>query len=347
MKTYRLAILGFGNVGRALARHLQAKTEILRTQYGVEWVLTGVATRQMGWLADPDGLDVSFLLQGQIPAEKKIASADVATWLKATQADVLFELTSTNPQTGQPAIEHVRAALQQGKHVVTANKGTVVHAYHEFSKLAQAQGKRFLFEGTVMAGAPVFSLFRSSLPVAQLQRIRALFNSTCNVVIAEMEQGKSFEQAVKKAQELGIAETDPSNDIDGWDAAVKACILANVLMNEPVSLAQIEREGIRNLTPEMVQQAHVAGKRYKLVSTVERAANGQIQARVQPEMLAANDPLSSVGPAGLLTHFEMDMVPGLTLTLDVPMTETAGPDVTAYDVLADFIRAVQSETSSR
>ncbi|MBO0782812.1 MAG: hypothetical protein J2P37_28690 [Ktedonobacteraceae bacterium] len=339
-RVYNLAILGFGNVGRALARHLQVKTEELCERYDIEWRLTGVATRRMGWLADPGGLDVASLLDGRIPGKKAVAGGDVRTWLKATQADVLFELTSTNPRTGQPAIEHVRAALEQGMHVVTANKGTVMHAYHELSTLAREKGKRFLFEATVMAGAPLFSLFQSSLPAVKLQRVRALFNGTCNVVIAEMEQGKSFEQAVKRAQELGIAETDPSDDIDGWDAAIKAGIVANILMGEPVSMEQIERVGVRGLTQEMVQEARAAGTRYKLVSTIERTASGQVQASVQPERLSADDPLASVGPGGLLTHFEMDMVPGLTVTLHVPMTETAGPDVTAYDVLADFIRAV-------
>lgn len=340
MKSYNLAILGFGNVGRALARHLQAKTTELRERYGIEWRLTGVATRRMGWLADPQGLAVAALLAGQIPTEKAVVPGNVEMWLNAAQADVLFELTSTNPRTGQPAIEHVRAALERGAHVVTANKGTVVHAYHELSALAKEKGKRFLFEGTVMAGAPLFSLFQSSLPAVKLLRVRGLFNSTCNVIIAEMEQGKSFEEAVRKAQELGIAETDPSEDVDGWDAAVKVCAIANVLMNTPVQLAQVEREGVRGLSAEMLREARAAGMQYKLVGSIEYTATGEVIARVRPEKLALDDPLASVGPAGLLTHFEMDMVPGLTVTLHIPMTETAGPDVTAYDVMADFIRAV-------
>jgi homoserine dehydrogenase len=355
VKRYNISILGFGNVGRALLQLFQEKTPELRERYGIEWQLTGVATRRMGWVADPNGLDVAALLEGRESAghsaenrsdAAKEDPASVATnvrgWLAASRADVLFELTSLNTETGQPAIEHIRAALEHGAHAITANKGTVVHGYRELEQLAREHGKQYLFEATVMGGAPIFSLFKYSLPAANIQRFRGLLNSTSNVILEEMEQGRSFEQAIKKAQELGIAETDPSQDVDGWDATVKVCAIATVLMNVPLKLDEIERQGIRDLSGTEVQAARVAGTPYKLVARIERSGDG-VHASVKPERLAASDPLAAVSGGSMLAHFELDVLPGLTITLDVPNTGTVGPAVTAYDVLADFIRAVTQE----
>ncbi|GAC1378283.1 MAG: homoserine dehydrogenase [Ktedonobacteraceae bacterium] len=349
MKHYNVSILGFGNVGRALLQLLQEKTPELRERYGIEWQLTGIATRRMGWIASAHGLDAAALLAGHIPAEQlkgnttdpaSAGPTNVREWLAASHADVLFELTSLNTETGQPAIEHIRAALEHGAHAITANKGTVVHAYHELRQLARERGKRYLFEATVMGGAPIFSLFEYTLPAANIQRFRGLLNSTSNVIIEEMEQGRSFEQAIQKAQELGIAETDPAQDVDGWDAAVKVCAIATVLMNTPLKLDAIERQGIRDLSSADVQQARAAGTPYKLVARIERTGS-RLSASVKPERLAANDPLAAVIGGSMLAHFELDVLPGLTITLDVPNAGTFGPAVTAYDVLADFIRAVQ------
>jgi homoserine dehydrogenase len=338
MQTYNLCILGFGNVGRALAQLLLEKTAELRERYDIEWRLTGVATRRMGWIADPAGLDVVALLNGQIPDAS--GPGNVREWLASAQADVLFELTSTDPQTGQPAIDHLRAALERGAHAITANKGALIHAYPELRALAAAQGRRFLFEATVMAGGPVFSLFRDTLPAARLLRFRGLLNSTSNVIIEEMERGRSLEEAVQKAQELGIAETNPSLDVDGWDATLKVCAIATVLMDVPLRLEEIQREGIRGLSPEMVQQARAAGQPFKLVAQAERVGDGVV-AYVRPEQLAPHDPLAAVSGGSMLAHFEMDVIPGLTITVHVPDTGMVGPAVTAYDVMADFIRATR------
>ncbi len=343
MKTYNLCILGFGNVGRALARLLQQKMTELRERYGIEYRVTGVATRRLGWLANPAGLDLAALLAGQAPVESGGDQPnDVRQWLTAAQADVLFELSSLNVQTGQPAITHLQAALEHGAHAITANKGPVVHAYRDLQALAQAHGKRFLFEATVMGGAPVFSLFQHSLPATKLLRFRGMPNATSTVILEEMEQGKSFEQAVKRAQDLGIAETDPSMDVDGWDAAVKICAIAQVLMGVPLKLDEIRRMGIRDLTVEQVQEASRAGTPYKLVSSLQRTGDG-VLATVQPERVSADDPLAAVHGGSMLAHFELDVLPGLTVKLDVPDEGTVGPEVTAYDVLADFIRALGAD----
>ncbi len=339
MNTHKLCLVGFGNVGRAFVRLLQEKTVDLRERYSIEWCISGVATRRSGWLADPNGLDVAALFAGSLPPEP--ASRRLRTvreWLVAAQADVLFEVSSLNPQTGQPAIEHLRAALEYGAHAITANKGPLVHAYSALCELAELQGRHFLFEATVMGGAPIFSLFRETLPTARVRRFRALLNSTTSVILEALEAGNSFQEAVKIAQALGIAETDPSNDVDGWDAAVKVRALATVLMDVPLKLEEIERTGIRDLDTGAVQAARQAGRPFKLVSQAEYH-DGRITASVRPEQLAPDDPLATNHGATLLAQFELDVLPTLTITLS--NVDQAGPETTAYGLFADFISAVR------
>ena len=340
MKTYNLALLGFGNVGRALAGLLQSKRAELRKKYEIEWRITGVASRRLGWLANPDGFDVDALLAGDY--QSPITSSNIQDWLKASQADVLFENSSMNPHTGQPALDYIRTALKAGIHTVTANKGPVVCGYHELRDLAAARGKRFLFEATVMGGAPIFSLFREALPAASLQRFRGILNSTTNLIITEMENGLMFDQAVKKAQELGIAETDPSADVDGWDAAVKVSALATVLMDVPIKPQDVQREGIRALAPEIVQAARAEGRPYKLVCQAERGDDGQVTASVRPAQVPLNDPLASVRGASSIIQFQMDTIYGLNLSEQDPDALT-----TAYGPLADFITIARTEASAR
>jgi homoserine dehydrogenase len=334
MTVYALALLGFGNVGRALAGLLRSKKEELRKRYGIEWKITGVASRRMGWLVNPDGFDVEALLAGNYQAP--LSASDVGYWLRACEADVLFENSSMNPHTGQPAIDYIKAGLEHGAHVITANKGPVVHAYHELRDLAQAKGKRFLFEATVMGGTPIFSLFREALPATNLKRFRGLLNSTTNLIITEMENGLTFDQAVKKAQDLGIAETDPSFDVDGWDAAVKVSALATVLMDTPLKPQDVEREGIRDLTPDLVQAARGEGKPYKLVCQAERGEEGVVRASVRPAQIPITDPLASARGASSIIQFQMDTLYGLTLSEQDPDAAT-----TAYGPLADFITTVR------
>jgi homoserine dehydrogenase len=339
MKRYNLCLPGFGNVGRALARLFVAKSNELREQYSVEWRLTGVGTRRMGWLSKADGFDVSALLAGNTDQPDTIRSNDHRAWLEVSRPDAVLETTSLNVETGQPAIEYLRAALEGGAHAITANKGTVVHGYDELTELARQAGKRFLFEATVLDSAPVFSLFRETLPAAKLRSFSGVFNSTTNVIIEAMESGRKFSEGVKAAQELGITETDPSHDVDGWDSTMKVCALARVLMKASLKPADVRRAGIRNLDPETLQDARADGQPFKLVARARLAENGGVTATVQPEQLAATDPLSSVRGTSLAVHFELDMMPGLTIMSHRPNLQS-----TAYGLLADFINAVRQES---
>jgi homoserine dehydrogenase len=330
--TYNLCLLGFGNVNRALLGLLRKKEKEL-SERGIAWRVTGVASRRMGWVADAGGLDVEALLGGQNQKPRAGAPAP-HQWLNAAKADVLFEATSLRVADGQPAIDHIRAALENGAHAITANKGPVVHGYRELSALAAARGKQFFFESTVMDGVPIFSMFRDSLPGVEVRGFRGILNSTTNVILGGMEEGLSFEESLKKAQQMGVAETDPSHDIEGWDAAVKVAALVTVLMGEPIRLEEIEREGIGRLSGEMVRTARAEGKPYKLVCRARREEN-RVRASVGPEQVPLSDAMAWVAGTSSIVCFETDIFPELVITENNP-----GLEATAYGMLADFVRAV-------
>lgn len=337
MKQYNLCFLGFGKVGRALARLLVAKSAELSELYGIEYRVTGVASRRIGWQANPDGFNVSTLLASPSLNNSASSANSIGEWLREAQPDAVFETTSLHPDSGQPAIDYLRAVLQSGAHAVTANKGVLVYGFQELNELARSTGKRFLFESTVLDSAPVFSLFRESLPAVKLRGFSGIFSSTTNVIIETMEAGRSFDEGLKTAQELGVTETDPSHDIDGWDATVKVCALANVLMNVSLKPDEVSREGIRELSAKKLQAARAEGKSFKLVARAKQAGNGKLAASVRPEQIAASDPLSNVRGTSLAVHFELDMMPGLTVTSHRPNLQS-----TAYGLLADFINAVKT-----
>ncbi len=331
-----------------MVRLLADRAEELRDRYGISYRITGVASRRLGWIAEPGGFDSAALgaltaesasgisRAGACPelAEGAPAPHNVREWLAATQADVLFEATSLNVESGQPAVDHIRAALKHKVHAITANKGPIVHAYRELRDLAAAQGRKFLFESTVMDGVPIFSLF-DQLPAIHLQGFHGILNSTTNVILGEIEQGLSFDEALKKAQQLGIAETDATHDIDGWDAAVKTAALITVLMDIPIRLHEIEREGIRDLTPQALRNARRDGWPFKLVCRAQRVGDG-VKASVKPEKVLANSPMGKISGTSSYIYFETDILPGLAVTEENP-----GLYATAYGMLADLVRAVR------
>jgi homoserine dehydrogenase len=325
----------------------------LRDEYNISYRITGIASRRLGWIADSSGLDSAALLspnsdslaglaRARRPRPHEPQPSNLPDWLTAARADVLFEATSLNVETGRPAIDHIRAALEHGAHAITANKGPIVHAYRELRALAAKQGKRFLFESTVMDGVPIFSLF-DQLPAIHLQGFHGILNSTTNVILSEMEKGLTLDAALRKAQDLGIAETDATHDLDGWDAAVKTAALITVLMGSdendvPIRLEEIEREGIRDLTPEGVRNARRDGWPYKLVCRAKRegdGAQGKVTASVKPEKILSSTPMAKITGTSSYIYFETDIFPGLAITEENP-----GLYATAYGMLADLVRAV-------
>ena len=334
MKTYNFCFLGFGNVGRALVRLLVAKTVELRDAYGLQWQLTGVASRRLGWLTRESGFDIPTLLANK--GQEISTHSGISEWLRNSQPDVLFETTSLNPETGQPAIDYLHASLEAGAHTITANKGPIVYAYDELNELAVKVGKRFLFESTVLDSAPVFSLFRETLPLARVRGFSGVFNSTTNVILETMEAGRSFDEGIKAAQELGVAETDPSHDVDGWDSTMKVCAISRVILKQSLMPTAVKREGIRSLSTSMLQKARAEGKPYKLVARAKVADDGVLAASVMPEQLSVNDTLGTVRGTSLAIHFELDTIPGLTVVSHRPNLQS-----TAYGLLADCVNALQ------
>ena len=332
MKRYRLCFLGFGNVGRALARLLVSKSNELRESYGIEWEIVGIATRRMGWRASENPIDVAKLLAGN---DETPAVQGIDEWLAIAKPDVVFETTSLNPETGKPAVEHLKKSLLAGAHAITANKGPIVYAYDELNQIAIAQGKRLMFESTVLDSAPVFSLFRETLPAVRIRGFSGVFNSTTNGILETMEQGRSFAEGLKTAQELGVAETDPSHDVDGWDSIMKICAIARVILHAPLLPTDVRREGIRGLDSATLKAARAEGKPFKLLSKAIVNADGSVSAFVRPEQIALNDPLGGVRGTSLAIHFELDTIPGLTIISHRPNLQS-----TAYGLLADFINAV-------
>jgi homoserine dehydrogenase len=326
--------MGFGNVGRALLRLLISKETELRRKYDVRWRLTGVASRRIGWVANADGLKPIAVLGGFFPSAPN-TSRNVREWLEQGKVDILFEATSLVAPTGQPATEHLTAALESGAHAITANKGPIVHAYKELTTLAKEKKRHFLFESTVMDGVPIFSLFPQGLPATELHGFVGVLNSTTNVVLTEVERGRSFEEAVKRAQAMGIAETDPSQDLDGWDSAVKVAALATVLMGAPTKIDSVQRTGIRELSEEKIRSVRSAGMRYKLVCRAERRGDG-VYCRVAPELLLLSDPMAGLEGTSSAIRFDLDVF-GLSMVEHNP-----GVDATAYGLLADFLRAVRT-----
>ncbi|MDD5370129.1 MAG: homoserine dehydrogenase, partial [Anaerolineaceae bacterium] len=290
MSHYRLCLIGFGNVGQAFARLLMRKHGWLEREYGISVAVTGIRTGRHGAAIDPQGLDLEKALRlmgagSSLDAlSVQPAPMDGLAFIRACPADVLFENSPVNHETGQPAIDALRTALEEGMHAITANKGPVVHGYRFLEETAAGHGRKFRFESTVMDGAPIFSLFRETLPLVELKGFRGILNSCTNLILTRMEQGETFDQALAYAQSIGMAETDPSADVDGWDAAIKVAALITVLMDIPFTPQMVERRGMRSITPTMLAQAHAQGKRWKLVCSARRS-DGTVTGQVQPEMV--------------------------------------------------------------
>jgi homoserine dehydrogenase len=346
MRHYNLAFVGFGNVGRALVRLLERKRVLLKMRHNVTFSVTGIATGRHGFAVDPGGIDFHKAL-GLIEIGASIASLstfkvqDALAVIQHSGADVMFENSPVNHESGQPALDHIRTALGIGMHAITANKGPVVHGYHELTKLGEAKRKKFRFESTVLGGAPVFSVFRDAFPLAELSSIKGILNATTNIILSRMENGESYEQAVKFCQSIGVAETDPSNDVDGWDAAIKVAALVTVLMDTPITPKQVNPTGIRDITLEMIAQAKAEGKRYKLVCSAEKVG-GKVTARVAPELVDSSSPLYNMMNSSTGVTFRTDVLPDYSIFVTEREGMRGGPEETAYGLFADFVSVTNS-----
>jgi len=333
---WRLLLIGFGTVGRGVATRLQAAREDLAT-HGVAVQIVGVADPAVGSIACPDGLEPGRLLElvhgghdlteyaGARPLEEPLAQ------LTELGVEVVFEMTPTDLRTGGVGLTHVRGALDAGCHVATTNKGPIALAYPELAALAARRGVQLKAEGTVLSGTPVLNLAENGLVGAGTRAFRGVLNGTCNFILCQMEEGCSYAEALIGAQELGYAEADPTGDVEGWDAAAKVSILANLVLGAGIVLEDVERRGIADLDAEQIRADAAAGTPWRLVGQARRAKTGW-RAEVAPRRLAADDPLARARGATNGVVFETDALGEITI-----VGPGAGRDATGHALVADLV----------
>ena len=335
----RIALLGYGNVGRALIELLAEKEIVLREQHGLTIGVTGMLTRTSGgWLANDDEMGVSPAAalamgwpSGGLPAGASAFTGDGEAFAATAPGDALVELTTLDAQRGQPALDHMRAALAAGKSVVTANKGPIAHGYRELRALAEIRGVSLRFESTVMDGTPIFNMAEAALPATTISGFRGLLNSTSNYVLSRMAQGETLEVALSGAQKLGIAEADPANDLDGWDASVKAILLANVLMGSDIRPSDVQRDGLGAEAMRAAQAALLPGQTLKQVAEAERMGES-VSVRVRLVALPPGDALAHLSGMEAALTLHTDTMGDLTI-----IEGEGGPRQTAHGVMADLV----------
>lgn len=318
----RLSLLGFGHVGRAFAALLERQRSVYPFR------IVGIHTAIQGTAYDNRGLGLQPNFGS--PAQS------VEEFLDRSRPEIVLELTTLNPWTGEPAISHIRAAFERRAHVVTANKGPIAHAYHDLCEMARRAAVEFRFESTCMDGAPVFNMVRNNLPGVRILGFTGVLNSTSKIAIAAMRRGLTMEQGIDQARAMGIAEADASYDIDGWDSSAKTAALANVLMNARVTPANVDRRGIGDVTPEYVQSLARDRKQVCLVSRAEYL-DGKIALRTQPEVLDDGDLLAVVEGTSNLLLLHTDLM-GVVGTVSI----SPGLEQTAYGVFSDVVDIAKS-----
>jgi homoserine dehydrogenase len=333
----RLALLGCGNVGRAFLALAAVKEADLLQQHDLRLRFTGALTRSSGGWVAPDGVAVAEVAASGWPASappagSKPFSGNGVSFAATCPADVLIELTPLEPLTGEPATGHVRAALVAGRHVVTANKGPIAHEYHALRTLAVEHGVALRFESTVMDGTPLMNLAQFCLPVTRITGFRGALNSTSNYVLGQMAAGQTLEAALEGARALGIAEANPAYDLEGWDAAVKATVLANVLMGADLRVTRVTRAGLGAEAMRAARAALSAGHVLKQIVQARRAEDGTVAASVELAALPPAEPLAHLTGMETALTLSTDTMGDLTL-----IEGEGGTSQTAFGVLADII----------
>ncbi len=314
----RLALAGYGSVGRAFADLLNKR----RSSY--PFLIAGIHTRRHGTAYHPHGLGLDPAFGPAAPSFEE--------FLDLTQPDVLLEITTLNPESGQPAIGHIQSAFDRGIHVITANKGPIAYAYAELRDHAKRAQVEFRFESTVMDGTPVFNSVRNNLPGLSIHGFSGVLNSTSKVVIAAMQRGLSMADGIREAQSLGIAEADVSYDIDGWDSTAKTAALANVLMSARTNPQRVERTGLGNLTTGRVLELAQNGQTVVQVSRAARSDGGVVHLQVKPEILPEGDLHACVRGASNLLLLHTDLM-GTIGTVSI----NPGVEQTAYGLFSDLV----------
>ncbi len=326
----KLILIGFGSVGQGLVQILRDKQADLASRYGFSPQVIAVVTARRGSLYQPNGLDLDALLTdfAAYPDQPELERGwNAERLIRESDADVVVEASPSNLQTGQPALDLCRVALENGKHVVLANKGPVAVAYSELMALAKTANRRVLFEGTVMAGTPSLRLGMQALAGCTITAARGILNGTTNYMLTQMENGKPYADALHEAQALGYAETDPTADVDGWDAAAKAIIVSQAIFNKKLTFADMDVTGISHLTPPDIDAARAAGERWKLIAYVTPEGGS-----VQPQRISINHPLAGVSGTTNAITYTTDLLGDVTL-----IGSGAGRVQTGFALLSDLL----------
>lgn len=313
----KIAVLGYGRVARALQRLLKRQESVYPFR------VVAAHTLRHGTAYGAHGL-------GEEP-EFGPAAASAEEFLERARAEVLVELSTLNPATGEPALSHIRAAMRRGMHVVTANKGPVACAYAALKEEARGRGVEFRHEAVTMDGTPVYNLVRNTLPGVRVLGFAGVLNSTTKVILGAMRRGLTMEEGIEEARRLGVTEADPWFDIDGWDSACKAAALANVLLDARTTPAAVDRKGIGRLTPDKLAGMEAKGKTVALVSRGKVTGDG-VKLRVRAEVLGQGDILTAVDGTSNLLLLETDLMGRLGVFTIAP-----GLEQTAYGVFSDLV----------
>ncbi len=335
-------MIGFGNVGQELVRLLFADKVIFKGFNPQNFSLIGIATRHHGSLFDPRGLNGKEVLQyfkmnrqfkADCPAFTRQTTEEL---LAGSDYDVLVELSSLDLKNkAHSTMQRIELALRLGKHVVTANKAPIAFHYQRLKKIASEQNRQLLFESTVMDGAPVFNLYRNSLKGAEVVEFSGILNSTTNLLLSEMEKGRSMEQALDNARKLGIVEADAEHDLQGWDAALKTAILCNVFFDTQMDPFSIPRDSFDRISTENIKSALHANKRWKFIVR----GTGK-SAEVRLELVTADHPFFNIQGTSNILQIQAKNLANLMIIQDKPtITDTA------YGVINDFLQILQEERS--
>jgi homoserine dehydrogenase len=336
---HKLALIGFGTVGQGLCEILLSKNEQLKADLGFEWEVVAVCDMLKGSVYSPAGLNVEQLLSlaesgttlEAYEGDDVSKGWDALQTIRESNADIVCEMTYTDIKTGQPAVDHCRAAFETGKHVVTSNKGPAALKYGELSRLAQQNDVKFLIEGTVMSGTPVINLAHTTLAGNDITAIRGILNGTTNFILTNMEAGRSYDEVLDEAQKLGYAEADPTADVEGFDALAKVTILANVLMGEDLQPDDIPCQGITGITLDDIDKAREQGKRWKLIGEIRREGE-KVVTSVAPAMVDLTHPLAGVSGAVNAVTFTTDLMGDVTIN-----GAGAGRIETGFSILIDIL----------
>ena len=329
MEKIRIALIGYGNVGQAFSRMLLRKREYIMEQFGAEPVISAISTARRGGIMRAEGIDTENITDDMFDMDQK--AMDVIDY---ADYDIMCELTPINIMTGQPATDHIRRALELGKHVITANKGPVAWHYRELRDLAKEKGVMFCHEATVMDGAPVYNLVKETLMGCKVTEIKGILNATTNFILTEMEKGVSYEDAVEEGRRQGFVEADPSMDIDGWDASAKLTALMNVLMDVEITPLDIRRTGISAITKEDLDKAEEQGKKIKLLCH-GWLEDGKPVGVVEPTLVEKNDMAAIMDATMSYVTINTDLTGEMTMVEHAFEPEI---DHTAYGVLSDLLR---------